>query len=107
MPATIAIFDLDGTITRYDCYTRYLLGYLARHPSRWWRAVSLAPQAAAFSLGLMENASLRHSVLRRVFAGIPRPELDAWTAEFIDDVCADGIHAEARRRIAGCPRRPG
>lgn len=30
----IALFDLDGTITRRDTYLAYLLGFLARHPER-------------------------------------------------------------------------
>jgi len=34
---TIAIFDLDGTITRRDTYAAYLLGYLRRHPLLWRR----------------------------------------------------------------------
>jgi len=34
----VAVFDLDGTLTRYDTYLRYLIGYIGRRPTRVLRA---------------------------------------------------------------------
>jgi phosphoserine phosphatase len=30
----LAVFDLDGTLTRRDTFVPYLQGWLARHPAR-------------------------------------------------------------------------
>ena len=33
----LAVFDLDGTITRHDTLVPYLMGYGRRHPAGLWR----------------------------------------------------------------------
>jgi hypothetical protein len=38
----IAVFDLDGTITRHDTFVPYLRGWLRRYPERWRRLAILA-----------------------------------------------------------------
>ena len=62
----VAVFDLDGTITRRDTYLAYLLGFLGRHPERWSRAAPL-PFAVLYHLaGWRSNTWLKTTFLRAV-----------------------------------------
>ena len=52
----LAVFDLDGTITRRDTLVPYLIGYARRHPSGLWRLWRLPFSLARFALGLSAAA---------------------------------------------------
>ena len=96
---TIAIFDLDGTITRRDTYAAYLLGYLRRHPEAWWRLPSFAlflaqPGARA------QSGALKAAALGAVFAGAERARIEAWNDIFVPWCRARLLRAGAVARIA-------
>ena len=62
-PRTVALFDLDGTLTFRDTLLPFLLGYLRRHPGRWaglWRLVpALAGYARSGDRGLLKSRVIR------------------------------------------------
>jgi phosphatidylglycerophosphatase C len=102
---TIAIFDLDGTITRRDTYAAYLLGYLRRHPLAWRRLPSLA-------FRLMRPATraapggVKAAALNAVLAGIDRAQIEAWNDIFVPWCLGRLLRAGAVARIAA-HRRAG
>ena len=102
---TIAIFDLDGTITRRDTYAAYLLGYLRRHPEAWRRlpcfAFSLARPATRAAPGARKAAALG-----AVFGGADRARIEAWNDVFVPWCRARLLRADAAARIAA-HRRAG
>jgi phosphatidylglycerophosphatase C len=80
---TIAVFDLDGTLTTRDTTAAYLLGYLRQHPRRLAGCLPLAVGAAGFACGLIDNADMKRAALRAILGGAGRAELAAWTDSFV------------------------
>src|SRR5262252_824448 len=80
---TIAVFDLDGTITTRDTTAAYLLGYLRQNPRRLSRCLPLAVGAAGFAAGFVDNAAMKRAALQAILGGVSRHEIKAWTERFV------------------------
>lgn len=105
-PVRVAVFDLDGTLTRSDTYLWFLIGALVRSPSRWIAAPALAWAVGMFAARRRDNAWLKAFFLRRIVGGQPALKVQAWAQAHIERVLrADlmpGAQAEiARLRAAG------
>src|SRR5689334_20898044 len=96
---TIAIFDLDGTITRRDTYAAYLLGYLHRHPEAWWRLPSF-PLHLARPAARGQSGALKAAALGAVFGGADRARIEAWNDTFVPWCRAQLLRGGAVARIA-------
>ncbi|MBV8974572.1 MAG: haloacid dehalogenase-like hydrolase, partial [Sinobacteraceae bacterium] len=105
--ATLALFDLDGTLTRHDTLIAYLAGFLRRHrPARTLRLPQVLPVLASFTLGRADRGALKSAAIRAVIGGCTRSEIEGWTEEFVPQLLAHGMHAAAlaaleRHRHAG------
>jgi phosphatidylglycerophosphatase C len=95
----VALFDLDGTITRRDTYLAYLLGFLARHPERWSRAAPLPLAVLCHVAGCRSNTWLKTTFLRAVLGGVPRHQLASWTESFVHGVLNGGLRSGARATL--------
>jgi HAD superfamily hydrolase (TIGR01490 family) len=104
MPAgaaeTVAIFDLDGTITRHDTYLAFLLFVLARRPHRLAHCIAQSVTVLRFALGRASNDDLKRCLLRAVAGGLDRPSLDTLADRFAEQCCARMVKPAARQRIA-------
>jgi phosphatidylglycerophosphatase C len=101
----LAIFDLDGTLTRHDTLAPYVLGFLWRR--RVWRfpALSLVlPALFGYALGRLDRGGLKSAFIRAALGGCSREALDSWTAVFIDDLLAQGLFPSGRAAIAAHAR---
>ena len=78
----LALFDLDGTLTRSDTYRGFVLELLAAHPARWLRVLLLPLPLAAFVLGALDRGALKGAILRLLFAGLPRDQISAFARRF-------------------------
>jgi phosphatidylglycerophosphatase C len=78
----VALFDLDGTITRGDTYVAFLLAALASHPWRLAGCPGLAVAAARFRLGRLGNDGLKAQFLRTVLGGLGKEDVDSMAARF-------------------------
>ena len=101
----IAIFDLDGTITRRDTLFPLVLRRLAQRPWRLARLLLVIPAAARFLVD-RDRGALKQSMLRATLRGTARAELQAFACEFVRDRIANGCFREAlatvrRHRDAG------
>lgn len=96
----LAIFDLDGTITRHDSFVPYLRGFVRRHPARAWRAWAALPAVAVFLLADRDRGRLKQSLMRAILGGASRADIDAWTGEFVERIVAISLYPGAVRRIA-------
>jgi phosphatidylglycerophosphatase C len=96
--APLAVFDLDGTITRHDTLLWYVLGYLARHP---WRIVRLPWMlvAAVRFLFDFDHGAIKGSFIRVTLGGATRSSLQQWSDKFVQRVVQNGLHVEARPAI--------
>ena len=95
----LALFDLDGTITRHNTLAPYALGLLLRHPARILRLPLTLPAFTRFTLGRCDHGALKAAFLRKTFGGVERRDLDAWTARFVPRLVKKGLFADARAAI--------
>ena len=100
----LAIFDLDGTITRRDTLLPYIWGYLRQHPRRWWRLPLCLAPLGPYLLGRMDRGELKGAVIRLALGEATRSELAAWSREFTARLLRTGLYAEALACIAGHQR---
>lgn len=101
-----AIFDLDGTLTRRDTFGAWTLGLLRRQPGRWWRLPLLLGPLLLFVLRLYDRGRLKGAVMHRLFGGLPRATIEAWSRQFARDCVAqctfrEGLAAVRAHRLAG------
>ena len=95
----IAFFDLDGTITRRDSLTPYLLHWLRQHPQRAPRLLTVLPALARFGLW-RDHGDLKSALIRAVLGGVERSDIAAWNASYLPVLLRDGLFAQALEAIA-------
>jgi phosphatidylglycerophosphatase C len=100
----VAVFDLDGTLTRRDTLWPYLRGWARRHPRRgyWPRALA----AAGRYLLDRDRGALKSRLIRIAMAGSTRADIGAWTAEYVAalgdaELCPGALAAIDRHRAGG------
>lgn len=95
----LALFDLDGTITRRDSFVPYARGFLARHPrylGRLWRVP--VPLAGYLTNG-GDRGRLKEALIVGLFRRVERSVLDLWTDAFVDALLEHGMRAQALAKI--------
>lgn len=95
----LAVFDLDGTITRHDTLLPWLVALLLRHPWRLPRLVMALPAIGGYLLGRGDRGGLKGAMIHAVLGGLPRERVAALTAGYVPRVLAHGLFAEAAQRI--------
>ena len=105
MAVQLAVFDLDGTVTRHDTFLPYLRGWLQRHPERHGTR-RMAPPIARFLFGERDRGRLKSDLIRCSMAGATRSQVDDWSRVFVegladDMLCPGALDAIARHRRAG------
>lgn len=102
---TMAIFDLDGTITHRDTLFPLVVRHLARRPWSLLRLLGVIPAAIRF-LFERDRAALKQSLLRGTLRGTRREELRAASERFVKETIERRCYREAlatirRHRDAG------
>ena len=102
---TIAIFDLDGTITRHDTLFPLVLRILARRPWQLLRLLLVLPAVLRYAAD-RDRGALKQSLLRATLRGMARSELAEISGRFVRDKIARGCFRDAldtirRHRDAG------
>lgn len=95
MPHRLAVFDLDGTLSRADTFGPFVLGLLRRHPARALRLPLLLVPIIGFVLRLTDRGALKGAVLHLLFNGLPRKAVDEWAAHYVSLVVPQRLFAEA------------
>lgn len=96
----LAIFDLDGTITRHDTLAPYALGFVLR--KRPWRLPALPlllPALLGYAVGLMDRGGLKSAFIRAALGGCRRKDLERWTTTFVERLLARGVFPQALAAI--------
>lgn len=101
----VAVFDLDGTITRHDSLFPYVCAWLARRPLALLRLAALIGPAVRYAVD-RDRAHLKVALLRVSMRGITRAELAAWNATYLPrvvegDLIPLAVAAIAQHRKAG------
>lgn len=101
----LALFDLDGTITRRDTLLPYVTGFLLRHPARLVRLPRVLPVLAQYLCGRADRGELKSALVRATLGGCTHTEADAWTSQFASQLLRRGLRADALSAIAEHRRR--
>lgn len=102
---TLAVFDLDGTVTRRDTFVPYLRGWLRRHPHARRRGREIAALWRYLALG-RDRGRLKSELIRSCMAGRTRAEIASWTRDFVaglgePEFCPGALLAILRHHAAG------
>jgi len=95
----LAVFDLDGTITRHDTLVGFVLGCLQRRPWRLPRLL-LVPPLALHYLIHRDRGRFKGALLRATLGGLAAAELARCAERFVPRAVRDGSFAEALQAIA-------
>jgi phosphatidylglycerophosphatase C len=99
MSDVVAVFDLDGTITRGDTYLSFLIHTLRRRPHRATRLIGLLLAAGRFKLGRLSNDELKSIFLTAIVGGSRRDEVARHVDSFLPRCLHRMIKPEALARI--------
>jgi phosphatidylglycerophosphatase C len=91
----IVLFDLDGTITRYDTYVRFLLFVIYRLPLKLLQLPPLAIDVLRHKFGTQTNSWLKKRFLSAILAGKDRNTINSLARSFSQRVVMTGIHSDA------------
>ncbi len=96
---SLAVFDLDGTITRRDTFGPFLWGFLWRRPWRLARVLLVLPAAVGFVFN-RDRGALKGALIHALLGGVQRASLSRWAERFVAELLSDGLYAEALAAIA-------
>ncbi len=97
----LAVFDLDGTLTREDTYREYVIKLLLEHPARWPRALGMPVLLAAYVLKFLDRGGVKGAILRLLFGGMSRATIAEFNTRFAASVVQTGMFAEALSAFRG------
>jgi HAD superfamily hydrolase (TIGR01490 family) len=95
----LAVFDLDGTITRGDTLLAFLRFVLAR-PRLWLRCVRAIPALAGFAFGLLARDRAKERFLAACLGGMSKDKLQMLGEGFARERLPGMLRAEALQRLA-------
>ena len=106
---SLAVFDLDGTITRRDTFGPFLWGFLWRRPWRLPRVLLALPGAARYLFN-RDRGAFKGAVIHALLGGAQRASLERWAERFVADCSITACTARrstrsqciARAAIACC-----
>lgn len=91
----LAVFDLDGTLTRADTFGPFVAELLRQHPARALRLPLLVFPSIGFLLHLLDRGQLKAAVIRYLFSGLPRVAVDKFAEKYARAVLEHGMFAQA------------
>ncbi len=96
---TVAIFDLDSTITRKDTYVAFLCTLLRMYPARLLRCGFLPVAVILHKIGLKDNSWLKETFLGSIVGGMNRIQINNCTEKFLKALLKQGIRGKALEKI--------
>jgi phosphatidylglycerophosphatase C len=98
--APVAVFDLDGTITRDDTLRLFLRRQFRRLPARPWAALFLPAAIRAAGRDVARRGAMKARMLEIVIGGRTRAALAAEAELFADDLVQSQVKPGAAAAIA-------
>lgn len=106
VPACVAVFDLDRTVTRAGTFTPFLLHCMPSRPAAAQSVLAALVPVAAYRAGLLTRGELKARMLACSIAGASRSQVADWAADFVTRWTQSHLRpgagaAIARHRAAG------
>lgn len=96
---SVAIFDLDGTLTWRDTLVDFLLGYVRRRPGRVVRMWQLPLILAGYVVGGQDRGLLKQRIIQLFMRGDERVDIAVWAQAFADRTLRSGCRGEGLARL--------
>jgi phosphatidylglycerophosphatase C len=96
----LAVFDLDGTITRRDTLLPYVMGFPTGAARKTLGMLVLIGTLLLFMLGRRDHGDVKAAFIHLTLGGQSRLRVQAWTAQFVPDLLKNGVLADALTAIA-------
>lgn len=97
-PQRIVVFDLDVTLTRYDTFLPFVIGYLRYHRKR--RSLSLWRLATLLKFWRWGDRTwVKTQVLRAFVGGQSRDRLEAWADRFVEELLEDAMRDQGLAQL--------
>ncbi|AWN14879.1 HAD family phosphatase [Salinisphaera sp. LB1] len=87
----IVVFDLDVTLTEYDTFLPFIVGYLRHHRKRRSLMLWRLPLALLKFWRWGDRTWFKTEMLRAFIGGEPRARVAAWSERFVDDLLAEAM----------------
>jgi phosphatidylglycerophosphatase C len=96
----LAVFDLDGTITRRDTLLPYVMGFPTSALRKLLGLLVFLGPLLLFAIGKRDHGQLKSAFIRSILGGETRSRIEAWTAQFVPALLKRGLFAAALSEIA-------
>jgi phosphatidylglycerophosphatase C len=104
---TVAVFDLDGTLTWRDTLLPFLAGYIAERPRRLLRLWRLPGVLFAYVRSGRDRGVLKGRLIYMAMGGDRRADIDAWATHFLGSPNGSGLFRPAALAALEAHRRAG
>ena len=95
----LAVFDLDGTLTRSDTLFPYALGFLLESPGRFPGALLRLPAPVILGGLRGDRGAVKSAVIRICLGGSTRARIADWNSRFVPGLLAHGLHQDALKQL--------
>lgn len=95
----IVVFDLDVTLTRYDTFLPFVVGYLRHHRRRRSLALWRLPANMLKFWRWGDRTWVKTQVLRAFMGGEPHDRINAWVVRFVDDLLVEAMREQGMDRL--------
>ena len=92
---TVAVFDLDRTLTTFDTYLPFLGFVCTYYPSRMLKLPALTAYLVAYGLRMRDNSWLKERFWSAIVGGLPCSRIDELGGKFAEFVCRRGMRKGA------------
>lgn len=96
---TVAVFDLDGTLTRRDTYRAFLMLGLWHRPASWILTPILSLVVVIHFFGLGDNAWLKSIFLNAILGRLSRDKITSLVDCFVERLLTRGIRARSKENV--------
>ncbi len=97
---TVAIFDLDSTITSRDTHVPFYLAYLKRRPLKWLNVLPVLLASARYLAGNKDRKKLKQAFLTAFLGGVGIGEAKSFAADYARHWMDHHIYPGALAQIA-------
>jgi HAD superfamily phosphoserine phosphatase-like hydrolase len=95
----LAVFDLDGTITRRDTLLPYVMGSPVSTARKLLGVLTFLGPLFLFVTAKRDHGQLKSAFIRSILGGATRSWIETWTAQFVSALLKQELFADALRAI--------
>jgi phosphatidylglycerophosphatase C len=96
----LAVFDLDGTISRRDTLFPYVMGFPTSPARKALGMIGLLWTLLLFVIGQRDHGDVKAAFIHLTLGGQTRARVEQWTTQFVPALLQHGLFVDALNAIA-------